>query len=214
MQISRALCSAIGHQGKLYEFEGRLEDAATLTRRALHLAQQIQAPDFVYLWQWQIGRILLQTGAVGWGDFGLSAGRLFVAIDTERHAIRYGNQNARSSFPRSGGRTVYGAGGLLFRKAASEKEAAVIQALLLEARDTAELLKAAELEDYFQDDCVNLLKAKKRKVDQLSKTALVVYIVPLPDRTEVLLSLPRVNWRNLRRRFMMKRSGNVYGGSG
>ena len=62
--------------------------------------------------------------------------------------------------------------------------------MLLEARDSAELLKSAELEDYFQDECVNLLKSKITKVETVSETAAVVYIIPLPDRTEMLVSLP------------------------
>ena len=63
-------------------------------------------------------------------------------------------------------------------------------ALLREACDTAELLKAAELEDSFQDDCVNLLKSKTKKVETISTTADVIYIVALPTRTELLVSLP------------------------
>ena len=65
-----------------------------------------------------------------------------------------------------------------------------MQALLREARETAELLKAAELDDYFQDDCVNLLKSKIKKVEAISPMAAVIYIVALPARTELLVSLP------------------------
>ena len=45
------------------------------------------------------------------------------------------------------------------------------------------------MEDYFQDECVNLLKSKITKVETVSETAAIVYIIPLPDRTEMLVSL-------------------------
>jgi len=63
------------------------------------------------------------------------------------------------------------------------------QATLREARDVIESLRSAELEDYFQDQCVNLLKSKITSIEQISETAAVVYIIPLPDRTELLVSL-------------------------
>ena len=186
----RTLSLALGRQGALYEFEGRLDEAARLTRRALALAQQVEAPDAIYRWQWQMGRILAKQKQ---SEAAIGFYRVAVfSLQTIRNdlAIRYGNQNARSSFRETVGDLYYELADLLLQKAGKLENASDRQALLLEARDTAELLKAAELEDYFQDDCVNLLKSKKRKIDSLSKTAAVVYFIPLSDRTEVLLSLP------------------------
>ena len=48
---------AVGYQGRLYEEAKRYDEALTLTRRAVLLAQQAQSPDSLYLWQWQTGRI-------------------------------------------------------------------------------------------------------------------------------------------------------------
>ena len=59
----------------------------------------------------------------------------------------------------------------------------------MDARNQAEQLKAAELEDYFQDSCVNLLKSKLTKVEELTPKAAVVYVISLPDRAELLVSL-------------------------
>jgi CHAT domain-containing protein len=79
---------------------------------------------------------------------------------------------------------------LLLQRADSARNAAELDKMLLDARDSAELLKSAELEDYFQDQCVNLLKSRIQKVETISPTAAVVYIIPLPNRTEMLVSLP------------------------
>ena len=81
------------------------------------------------------------------------------------------------------------------------------------ARDICEQLKTVELEDYFQDDCVNLFKKKRETIEDIleaknlggqskekqaraealaeaTRTAAVVYIIPLRDRTETIISLP------------------------
>jgi hypothetical protein len=49
--------------GALYEFEKKFDDAGTLTRRALALAQQKQTPDAIYRWQWQGARLLAKQGS-------------------------------------------------------------------------------------------------------------------------------------------------------
>ena len=65
----------------------------------------------------------------------------------------------------------------------------MLETCLKEARDTCETLKSVELEDYFQDDCVNLLRSKTKAVENISPTAAIVYLIPLPNRTEIILSL-------------------------
>jgi len=105
-------------------------------------------------------------------------------------SLRYGNPNAHSSFREVAGALYFQLADLLLQRADSAKNAADLDKMLLEARDSAELLKSAELEDYFQDQCVNLLKSRITKVETVSPTAAVIYIIPLPNRTEMLVSLP------------------------
>jgi CHAT domain-containing protein len=57
----------------------------------------------------------------------------------------------------------------------------------LEARDTVESLKTVELEDYFCDECVDVQRVKTRVVENVDKNSAVIYLIPLPDRTEVLV---------------------------
>ena len=61
---------------------------------------------------------------------------------------------------------------------------------LSEARETVELLRVAELRDYFHDDCVDAARSRVARLDIVSQTAVVVYPIILPDRTELLVSLP------------------------
>ena len=69
------------------------------------------------------------------------------------------------------------------------------QRLLAEARAAMEQYKAAELRDYFRDECVADIEARTVDLDrvlrrQAPKTA-VVYPIALEDRLELLVSLPR-----------------------
>ena len=84
---------------------------------------------------------------------------------------------------------------------------AAARALLIEARSAMEGLKAAELREYFQDECVAALEAQARPVDEVAPSAAVVYPISLPDRLELLVSRssgisrrmrPRCSWRSRR----------------
>jgi CHAT domain-containing protein len=186
----RALSYALGYEAKSYEDEKKIDEALALTRRAVSLAQMLNSADLLYRWQWQTGRLLRAEKE---NEAAIAAYRR--AVDTLqliRHdvALRYGNPNARSSFREVAGAMYFQLADLLLQRADAATNAADLQKMLIEARDAAELLKSAELEDYFQDECVNLLKSKITKAETVSETAAVIYIIPLPDRTEMLVSLP------------------------
>ncbi len=186
----RVKAGAVGHQALLLEGEARYKEAASLSSRALFLAQRAQAVDLVYRLQWQCARIAAKDGR---GGEAIDLYRVAVStLQSVRNdvAIRHGNSNARSSFREVAGDLYLELADLLLRKASLAEDAEASQALLREARDTAEHLKSAELEDYFQDDCVNRLRSKQKNVQTLDPSALVVYVIPLADRTEILVGTP------------------------
>src|SRR5207237_9105180 len=126
-------------------------------------------------------------------------------VQSIRHdmALRYGNPSSHSSFRAVSGPIYTQLADLILQRASSDEDQASLreardlhrassdddQANLREARDVIESLRSAELEDYFQDQCVNLLKSKITSIEQISATSAVVYVIPLPDRTELLVSL-------------------------
>ena len=61
---ARALSYAWGYLGRLYEDEGRAQEALQLTRRAALAAQRVYLPESLYLWQWQTGRLLRALGEI------------------------------------------------------------------------------------------------------------------------------------------------------
>ena len=67
----RSLSYACGYLGTLSEDEKQYEEAMKFTRRATLVAQQVNAPESLYLWQWQTGRLLKAMGKTGGGHFGI-----------------------------------------------------------------------------------------------------------------------------------------------
>jgi tetratricopeptide (TPR) repeat protein len=184
----RSLAYASGYLGSAHERDGRGEEALRLSTEALFASLEAGAPESTYLWQWQIGRLLEARG-----DLAGARAALEGAVGTLR--------TLRGDLAAQGGGAGAGLGGperavyldlvdLLFRSAEQQPSPDAAQADLLAARSTMELLKTAELEDYFRDDCVAVLQAKTKAVDQLMAGAAALYPILLPDRTELLLSLP------------------------
>ena len=143
----------------------------------------------LYRWEWQIGRLLKTRGD---SDPALVAYRH--AVETLRSirndvSLGYGNATARQTFREAQGPLYFELADLLLGQAKSASEPNRAQELLLEARDTVEQLKAVELEDYLCDDCVNVQRAKTRAIEAVDAETAVVYLIPLPTRTEVLVGL-------------------------
>lgn len=58
----RAESYALGQLGGVYELTKQWSTAQDLTQQALLLAEEIQAPDIRYRWEWQLGRLLEKQG--------------------------------------------------------------------------------------------------------------------------------------------------------
>jgi len=79
---------------------------------------------------------------------------------------------------------------LLLKKAETITDKESRERLLMEARDTMELLKTAELEDFFGDECVTAMQTEETKLERTPPHTAVLYPIPLPDSLALLLILP------------------------
>jgi CHAT domain-containing protein/Tfp pilus assembly protein PilF len=184
----RAASYAWGYLGHLYERERRHQEALHLTRRAVFAAQQVNAPESLYRWQWQTGRLLNALGTI---DGAISAYRRAVAtLQPIRQELLTSYGRTQSSFRESIGPVYFELIDLLLQRAASLQGREQYEPYLIEARDTVELLKAAELRDYFRDDCVDAARSRITRLETIARAAVIVYPILLPDRTELLVSLP------------------------
>ncbi len=179
---------ALGYLGKVCESAGQHQKALELSRRAIFAAQQTNTPESLYLWHWQTGRLLKAQGEL---DKAIAAYRRAVdALKSTRDEISiiYGRQ--RASFRESVGPLYFELVDLLLQRAALDNARENYEPYLIEARNMIETLKIVELQDYFRDECVDKAQAKVTSLDAFSKTAIVIYPVLLPDRLELLVSLP------------------------
>jgi tetratricopeptide (TPR) repeat protein len=222
LQDPRALSYAWGYLGRLYEEEGRYQEALDLTRRAVLAAQQIDAPESLYLWQWQTGRLLRVLGDLpaaidayeravailqtirpallrGTGrDVLISQSVEEVVLEPGGRGIRRVRQPERPAtvFRETFGALYFGLADLYLRQAtALELPDRVAVAprytqALHQARGAIEHFKTAELRTYFGDECVAAAPSNVTALELVAPATAVVYPILLPERTEVLVSLP------------------------
>jgi CHAT domain-containing protein len=185
----RTSAYATGYLGGLYEDVQRYAEALQLTRDALFEAQQAQAPEALYRWQWQLARLHRKMGAVDDALVAYRAAVQQVAAVRPELTVRY--DAATASFRESVGPLFFELVDLLLRRASDPAlPESDRRALLVEAREVVESFKVAELRYYFRDDCVDIALSRITQLDVVSPTAAVVYPIVLPDRLELLVTLP------------------------
>ncbi|NEQ83612.1 MAG: CHAT domain-containing protein [Moorea sp. SIO2I5] len=190
----RAEAEAIGNLGTLYEYNQRLDEAQDLTEKALVIAQEIQAPDLAYQWQWQLGRILKQKedkkGAMFRSRSGSKGTRNRSAIAAYSQSVQT-LQSIRSDLVAISSDIQFE-----FRKSVEPVYRELVELLLepnasqenlKQARDVIESLQLAELDNFFRDAC---LDAKPVNIDEIDPNAAIFYSIILPDRLEVIVTLP------------------------
>jgi CHAT domain-containing protein len=174
----RAESYALGRLGALYEQTQQWDAAKNLTQQALILAQQIRAVEIAYLWQWQTARLLKVTG-----DKNAAILSYTDAVNTLqflRQDLAAINQDVQLSFRESVEPVYRELVDLLLQNNPNQSQ-------LQQARLTIEGLKLAELANFFREACLDV---QPRQIDQIDATAAVIYPIILPDRIEVILSLP------------------------
>lgn len=183
---ARARSYALGYLGELYEQGARTEDALGFTQRAIFAARQADAPEILYRWQWQTGRLLRAQAKNE--EAILSYQHAVATLASVRPDLAAGGM--RASFRESIGPVYSELADLLLEHSGSTGDAKRVSQYLVDARSTMELLKGAELQDYFQDDCVAALRARTAGIDQLAPRTAALYPIILKDRLELLLTLP------------------------
>ncbi|MGA2315608.1 MAG: CHAT domain-containing protein [Thermodesulfobacteriota bacterium] len=184
----RSLSYTCGYLGTLSEDQKHYQEALKFTRRATLVAQQVNAPESLYLWQWQTGRLLKVIGET---EEAISAYRNCIhTLQSIRQEMSTCYGTPQISYRESVEPIYFGFVDLLLQHSASMNKREQVEPLLMEAREAVELLKVAELRDYFQDECMGAPQFRITRLDTISKRAVVIYPLVLSDRTELLVSLP------------------------
>jgi CHAT domain-containing protein len=178
LQDLRAESSALGTLGYFYEQQQKWSTAQEITTKALNLSQTINADDISYQWQWQLGRLLQAQG-----DKQKAIAPYTEAVNnlqSLRSSLVAVNPDAQFSFRESVEPVYRELVGLLLDVNPNQKQ-------LQQAREVIESLQLAELENFFQEAC---LDAQPRQIEEVDPSAAVIYPIILPDRLAVILSLP------------------------
>ncbi len=185
LKNNRLLSYSYGYMGQLYEDRSRREEAAALTQQAIFFAEQENCPEISYLWQWQSGRLCAERGDIE------NAVKVYYkavsVLNPVRQSLYKGYRSRKDAFNESIKPVYLELAELLLEQAETLKGEAQ-ESKIREARDVMELLKTAELESFFADECV-----RTRNVTTLDRTdagTAVIYPILLPKKPALLLTLP------------------------
>ncbi len=181
---------ALEYLGHADELTGHFQSGLDLTRSALSLAIRLDSPERLYRLQWQKARLLKAEGRNN------DAIDMYEASIKTLQPIRFtlaaslSAEDSHWSFQDEFGGLFTDLEDLLLQRAGGR-----FVDDLLTARRTAEELKSAQLEAYFRDDCISIVKARERNIDQVvampaAGGTAVVYFLPLKDRLEILVRFP------------------------
>lgn len=188
LEDARAASYAWGHLGHLYEAEHRYRDALQLTQRAIFAVQQQHAPEALYRWQWQTGRLMR---ALGDRDAAIVAYQQAVeTLQGLRESLSCAYGQSHTEFRTALGPLYFGLADLRLQRAAADPGTARANSDLQHARRAVEQFKVAELDDYWGNICIGASRSEPVSLETVSNTAVVVYPIVLPDRLELLVGLP------------------------
>ncbi|ABW31411.1 CHAT domain-containing protein [Acaryochloris marina] len=171
----------LGYQGRIYGQAQQWSQALSLTEQALQRVQRQQAPEVLYQLAWQLGRYRRQLGnRQGAISAYLDA---VAALRSLRGDLSTASDDVRFTF-RDGVEPVYRElVALLLEGDMNQTEAS---SNLTQARKLIEDLQLNEIQDYFQDACV---QAQPLAADQVDPKAAVIYPIVLKDRVDVIVSI-------------------------
>jgi CHAT domain-containing protein len=193
LQISESLgdssagAYALGYLADLYEKQGRTEEALRLSQQASFLAQASASPESLYRWQWQTARLLYVQGN---RNKSLTSYRQAVAtLGRIRAELLMRISGDRDAFAETVTSLYREYVDLLLELGMSSADTDRRAGYLWEVQEAMERFKAAELQDYFQDECVATAREKVKRIDAaLAPGTAVIYPIVLAHRTVLLLT--------------------------
>ena len=172
---------ALGALGGLYEGKKQYELALKFTYQAQLAAQQVSAQDSLYRWQWQAGRIYRATGKLSPAK--VAYRQAIASLQSIRGDIAIASQKFQLDF-RDRIEPVYRELLAILLASGSPSE-------LQEALQVFEALQLSELQNFFGDDCLEIIQGRREPETILSQTnTAVIYTIILPAKTYLILQLP------------------------
>ncbi|MGK7898733.1 MAG: CHAT domain-containing protein [Xenococcus sp. (in: cyanobacteria)] len=173
----------LGYLGGIAQQRGNYSEAKNLTQQALDLDPRNKWANISYRWYWQLGRLNQIQGQTQ--DAIKAYTSAYENLKSLRRDLVAINPDLRFNFRDSVEPVYRELVDLLLRgENPSPKN-------LTLARDVIEALQLAELDNFFQDPCVNVKpEAVDQIIENVAKPTAVIYGIILKDRLEMILKLP------------------------
>ncbi len=193
IQDAPAEAYALYQWGQIYRRTQQISQAQELAQKSLQIARFLQANDIIAQSAWQVGQLYKQQGDRSQAISAYTeAVKALKALRSDLVAV---NPDVQFSFRESVEPVYRELVGLLLEndktQGAERKGEKLVtsddqpsQAELMQARELIEALQVAELDNFFREACLD----KTQQIDQVDRTATVVYPIILPDRFTVIVS--------------------------
>jgi len=185
---NKMISYSYGYLGRLYEMNKQYDDAKKMTLKAIFFANQGNFPEILYLWQWQLGRLLVINGEIEKGKKYYKDA--ISTLDPIRTQFFAGFRNHENIF-NSQIKPLYMELTEIFLAEAEFCINNTQKTLLLkQAIKTMELIKSAELQDFYEDECTAKPVLNKTILNRSPENAAIIYPVILQEKISLLLILP------------------------
>lgn len=180
----RIFVQALSGLAQLYERQQRVEEALQLNSQALAAEQTIELNDLLVELYWRQGRL---HRALQQDEQALVAyQRAIEQVEAIRQDIPVEYHNGRSSFRETLEPIYLGLADLLLRQASTQQGDTKTQTLR-RARETVELIKQSEVEDFLGGRC-GVQSDKGTLLEAIASDTAIIYPILLPERLELLVS--------------------------
>jgi CHAT domain-containing protein len=178
LQDGRSQAYALTQLGQLYRQSEQWTEAETLTEKALQIAQSIQADEIIAPAAWQLGQIFTQQQQL---QRALTAYQIALGtLKNLRRDLVAISPDLQFDFKESVEPVYRELVSLLLQPDATPED-------IEQARQVMEALQIAELDNFFREACLDVQPVQLEEIDT---QAAAIYPIVLPDRLEVILSLP------------------------
>ncbi|KPA19215.1 secreted protein containing Filamentous hemagglutinin [Candidatus Magnetomorum sp. HK-1] len=159
-----------------------------LIRQAIFLASEEGADELLYLWQWQMARIQKQAGEFEKAEKAFE--NSIQTLDTIRKEFHTGYKDPESHVYSDRIRPVY-LEYIRLLLAKKDHKKSQSQQRLLKTMNTMDLLKKVELQEFYNDECIEFIQSRKttHRKKVFPQTA-IIYPICLKDCLVVLIKLP------------------------
>ncbi len=190
LQDPRAQSFTSGALGHFYECEGNIPAATALTQKAIVAANQgLLTNDSLYLWQWQLARLLKSQGRLS--DALTAYQQAFTTLESIRGELLSAERDIQLNF-RQSIEPVYREYVQLSLELAESRTSNLVQSqeLLSQSLKTIDALRLAELENYLGGDCALRVEPNSLEKKKLSASTAIITSITFAKKTAILLKLP------------------------